>query len=74
MTYFEVVNTVANCGSCTVDGTIYSTTPDTAFRWDSTDQQWIFNLSSTNLMSGTSYSYGIGLNDATAIDFNFAVK
>jgi predicted outer membrane repeat protein len=74
VTYFKIVKAVANCGSCTVDETVNSTTPDTAFRWDATAQQWIFNLSTKNLVSGTSYYYEIGLNDGTVIDFNFAVK
>ncbi|MBV9279667.1 MAG: PxKF domain-containing protein [Chloroflexi bacterium] len=72
--YFAVANAKANCSSCTVDETINSTTPDTAFRWDSTSMQWIYNLSTKNLVSGTSYFYDIALNDGTHIDFNFAVK
>src|SRR5205823_10828473 len=28
----------------TVNEDVVSTTPDTAFRWSSTDQQWIFNI------------------------------
>ena len=31
-------------GTPGVNETVDSTTPDTAFRWSSTDQQWIFNL------------------------------
>jgi hypothetical protein len=65
VTSFKVVKTVP---------IINSTPPYTAFRWDSTGQQWVFNLDTTNLVSGTSYYYEIGLNDGTVIDFNFAVK
>ena len=32
-----------------LNATVDSTTPDTAFRWSSTDQLWIFNLSTKNL-------------------------
>ena len=38
----------ANSPTITVDEDIYSTTPDTAFRWDSSGQQWIFNQSTKN--------------------------
>ncbi len=50
-------------GAGGVDEAIYSTTPDTAFRWDPTAQQWIFNQSTKNLKSGTVYTYAINLND-----------
>jgi hypothetical protein len=74
VTSFKVIKAAANCGGCSVDETIVSTTPDTAFRWDSTNQQWIFNLSSKNLQAGTTYTYEITLNDGTPIDFSFATK
>lgn len=60
--------------SAVVDESTYSGTPDTAFRWDSTGQQWIFNLSTKNLTSATTYYYKINLNDGTAINFHFAVR
>jgi hypothetical protein len=53
---------------------ILSTTPDTAFRWSATDQQWIFNLSTKNLTAGYTYKYLITLNDGSSIEFQFAVK
>jgi len=28
-----------------VEEAVFSTTPDIAFRWDATAQQWIFNIS-----------------------------
>jgi hypothetical protein len=40
-----------------------STTPDTAFRWDPTDQLWIFNLSTKPLSAGKRYVYRISLAD-----------
>jgi len=57
-----------------VDEAAYSTTPDTAFRWDPTGRQWIFNMSTRNLTSGVKYTYRIPLNDGTAIAYSFAVK
>jgi hypothetical protein len=64
-----------------VDETIVSTTPDTAFRWDSTNQQWIFNLNTrgttingVSLQPATKYQGTIPLNDGTTITFIFALK
>ncbi len=61
-----------------VDESIYSNTPDTAFRWDSTAQQWIFNQGtgkSTNLsQTNTIYVFNINLNDGTLLQFQYGLK
>jgi hypothetical protein len=57
-----------------VDEAVLSTTPDTAFRWSATDQQWIFNISTKNLKANTTYVYQVTLNDGTTIDFRFGLK
>lgn len=57
-----------------VDEDVVSTTPDTAFRWDPTSQQWIFNLNTKNLIASNTYNYRISLNDGTSIDFSFGLK
>lgn len=51
-----------------------STTPQTAFRWDPTDQQWIFNLSTKPLAAGAAYVYSIGLDDGSSIAVGFSVR
>jgi hypothetical protein len=51
-----------------------STTPDAAFRWSASDQQWIFNLSTKDLSQGKTYVYRITLNDGSTIDFRFGTK
>ena len=51
-----------------------ATTPDTAFRWDPTGQQWIFNLSTRGLATGATFVYSIGLNDGSSIEFRFVVR
>jgi hypothetical protein len=51
-----------------------STTPDTAFRWDPTGQQWMFNLATKDLATGATYVYRIGLADGSSIDFSFALR
>jgi hypothetical protein len=51
-----------------------STTPDTAFRWSSSDQQWIFNVNTKNLTANRTYKYAIGLNDGSFIYFQFGTK
>jgi hypothetical protein len=70
---FRLIKTSAN-PNAVIDEAVNSTTPDTAFRWDATNQQWIFNMSTKGLTSGTMYYYEIVLNDGTKIDFNFTVK
>jgi hypothetical protein len=57
-----------------VDETVSSTTPDTAFRWDATNQQWIFNISTTSLAANNTYVYTITLNDGTTIVFQYGLK
>jgi len=48
--------------------------PDTAFRWDATEQQWIFNISTQNLAANTTYVYTIVLNDGTNISFQYGLR
>jgi len=55
-----------------VDEDVYSTTPETAFRWSSTDQLWIFNLSTgksnaTLSQANITYRFQIKLIDGTII-------
>jgi hypothetical protein len=64
----------SNAISLTVNETIVSTTPDTAFRWDAAAQQWIFNISTKNLKAGLRYNYTIGLNDGSQISFSFSLR
>jgi hypothetical protein len=58
----------------TVNETVDSTTPDTAFRWDPTGQQWIFNISTKSLLKNNTYIYQVTLNDGTTIMFQFGLK
>jgi len=55
---------------------VVSTTPDTEFRWDPTDKQWIFNLNTKNLnvFIGKTVYYKITLNDGSEINFSFNLK
>jgi hypothetical protein len=74
VTSFKLVKKAFGAVETTVTEDPVSTTPDSAFRWSSTDQQWIFNLSTKNLTGGYTYSYEIGLNDGTRIAFHFYLK
>jgi hypothetical protein len=56
------------------DEAVVSTTPDTAFRWSATDQQWIFNMNTKPLQAGKTYVYQITLNDGSTIDFRFGLR
>ncbi len=60
-----------------IDESHYSNTPDTAFRWDPTAQQWIYNISTKTApvnVVNTTYYFRIDLNDGTSIWFNFGLK
>lgn len=57
-----------------VDEAVSSTSSDVAFRWDSSAQQWIFNISTANLAAGQTYVYRIQLNDGSSIGFRFGLK
>lgn len=69
---FKLLDTTYGAGG--IDENVVSTTPDTAFRWDSTSQQWIFNMNTKNLKPGYKYTYRISLNDGSNIDFIFGLK
>ena len=74
MTSFKLIKTVSGLDSYTVDEAVISTTPDTAFRWSATDQQWIFNINTKSLATNKTYTYRITLADGTFIDFEFGLK
>jgi hypothetical protein len=57
-----------------VNEAVDSTTPDTSFRWDSTGQQWIFNINTKSLTANTTYVYLVMLNDGSTIQFQFGLK
>jgi hypothetical protein len=57
-----------------VNEIVDSTTPDNAFRWDPSGQQWIFNISTKSLKANMHYYYEIDLNDGSSILFSFGLK
>jgi hypothetical protein len=57
-----------------VDETIDATTADSGFRFDSTAQQWVFNLSTSGQPAGNTYVYSISLNDGSAINFQYGLR
>jgi hypothetical protein len=73
VTSFRLIASTVN-PSATLNEEVISTTPDNAFRWSATDQQWIFNLNTKNLSAGVKYTYEIKLNDGSSIVFSFTAK
>ena len=71
---FRLVQTISGTVTNSVDDTVASTTPDAAFRWDSTAQQWIFNISSKSWAANTTYVFLVTLNDGTPIQFQYGLK
>ena len=71
---FSIVGTIDGTVVNSVNATVDSNTPDTAFRWDANAQQWIFNITTQNLSAGLTYIFRIVLNDGSAIDFQFGLR
>jgi uncharacterized repeat protein (TIGR01451 family) len=71
---FRLIQIVSGTVVDTVDEAVDSTTPDASFRWDSTGQQWIFNMNTKSLSTNETYFYQITLNDGSTINFNFGLK
>jgi hypothetical protein len=74
VTSVQLVKKVSATEVNTVNEMVASTTPDTAFRWSTTDQQWIFNINTKSLSANVTYYYEISLNDGTKINFHFGLK
>jgi hypothetical protein len=70
--------TMLNSARGTVDNvneTTLNDIADVAFRWDSSGQQWMFNMATTNLVSGNTYQFRINLlNSSQSITFGVGVK
>jgi len=64
-----ISGTVAN-----VDETIDANVIDSGFRFDTSAQQWIFNLSTKGENAGYTYVYTISLNDGTSITFQYGLR
>jgi hypothetical protein len=74
VTSFRLVQIITGASTANVDAAPASTNGDTAFRWDPTAREWIFNLSTRPLAAGSTYVYRIALADGTAIEFRFALR
>lgn len=57
-----------------VNENVPSTTPDAAFRWDASEQQWIFNISTAGQEAQKTYVYTVTLNDGTTIGFRYGLR
>jgi hypothetical protein len=68
------VQTQAGTIQSVVDEAVDSTTPDAAFRWDTTAQQWIFIMNTKSMAANVTYYYKITLNDGSAITFMLGLK
>jgi hypothetical protein len=74
VTSFRITAVINGTVSTPVDLPPSSTTPDTAFRWDPTAQQWIFNLDTSGLAAGSTYVFTIALADGSSINFQFGLR
>ena len=69
---FKLIQIISQGAVSNVDQAVLSTTPDDFF--NSGNQQWIFNLSTKDLLADTTYVYLITLNDGSTIQFQFTLK
>jgi hypothetical protein len=56
-----------------VNETTVNDIPDVAFRFDASGQQWIFNMATTNLESGSTYTFRINLANGSIL-FRLGMK
>jgi uncharacterized repeat protein (TIGR01451 family) len=74
VTSFFLTGIVSGTVTTTVDSIVDTNNPDTAFRWDPTGQQWIFNITTGNLSAGSTYIYTITLNDGSTVIFQYGLR
>ena len=71
---FNLVQIVNGTAAQDVNEPVDSTSASTVFRFDPSDQQWIFVINTRNLNANSTYTYRIGLDDGTEILFSFGLK
>jgi hypothetical protein len=71
---FYIVGVLEGTVTQTVNEPVSTNNPDTNFRWDSSGQQWIFNISTKDMTAGDTYFFEITLTDGTTIDFHFGLR
>jgi hypothetical protein len=76
VTSFRLVQIINGVIVDAVNEPVDSTTPDAAFRWSATDQQWIYNISTklNPFQKNKTYVFEITLNDNSTIQFRFGLK
>ncbi|HXY26522.1 MAG TPA: MBG domain-containing protein [Candidatus Acidoferrum sp.] len=74
VTSFFLTEIITGTVATPVDNIVDTNNPDTAFRWDAPDQQWIFNITTKNLSAGSTYVYTITLSDGSTISFQFGLR
>ena len=71
---FRLVQIINGTQSQVVDLAPQGAGRTTAFRWESGQHVWTFDIETANLVPGATYVYSIGLNDGTSIGFRFSVR
>jgi hypothetical protein len=69
---FFLTGIQAGTATNTVEDFVDTNNPDMSFRWDG--QQWIFNITTTNLTAGSTYIYTITLNDGSTVMFQYGLR
>jgi len=74
VTGFFNTQVISGTVTTSLDSVPDSTTPDTIFRWSSSEQQWIFNINTKGLGINKTYVYLVTLNDGSTIQFQYGLK
>lgn len=74
VTSFNLTQIITGTAMTNVEDIVDTNNPDTMFRWDPSNMEWIFNITTQNLLAGSTYVYTIGLNDGTSIVFQYGLR
>jgi parallel beta-helix repeat protein len=71
---FRLIQVVQGTVLNEVNEPVDANNPFTQFRWDPSDQQWVFQISTDGLAPNRTYYYQIALADGSSIFFRFGVQ
>lgn len=71
---FELVQVIGGTPAPPKKGNRGGNRPNVTLRWSATDQMWILQITTSNLMPGATYIYRIHLVDGSDIFFQFTLR
>jgi hypothetical protein len=71
---FNIIQIITGAGSQNVSLPVPSKTPNPAFVFDQTNQEWLFVIDNSDLAPATTYVFRIVLSDGSKIDFRYGIR